>query len=633
MKRWVWLVVAGLVLVLLRGTTPAAGVASPTHVLFTAAGDYSANPNTTGEVLKTIATTKPDAHFALGDLSYGVTGQEQAWCDFVTSRVGGGAPFELISGNHESNGSNGNINDFSACLPNQLPGLVGTYGRQYYVDVPQNQPLVRFIMISPNITYPDGTWDYSAGTPRYAWTTARIDDARQAGIPWVVVGMHKPCLTSGEHGCEPGPDVMNLLASKRVDLALMGHDHIYQRTKQLRPGPGCAAILPNAYNPSCVADSDDDLTAGAGTVFMTLGTGGIPLRDYDTADPEAGYFRATSAQNANGTYGVGSFDVTPTKLTMSFLRSTGGTFTDGFTLTKRQDNQPPTAGFTSTSNGLTATFDTSTSIDPDGTISSYAWDFGDGTTGTGAAPQHAFPQAGDYDVRLTVTDNGGLTDSTTKRVSVTAPVGPTVVAADGFDRTLSTGWGTAEVGGAWTVRGWPTTSFSVSSSAGRMATVSGQSLYADLQGVKSVRTRATAEFSVDKVAEGMYVAVVGRQVGSDAYVARLVTSANGEARLYLLQNFTPLASALLVPGVTISPNVRYKLAIEAVGTNPTRVSAKLWRAADPEPAAWQRTATNSFAALQVAGQTGVFDYLPSAASASSPVTLLWHDFRAIDPGP
>ena len=48
----------------------------------------------------------------------------------VTAGIGAGFPFELLSGNHESNGENGNINDFSACLPNQLPGLVGTYGRQ-----------------------------------------------------------------------------------------------------------------------------------------------------------------------------------------------------------------------------------------------------------------------------------------------------------------------------------------------------------------------------------------------------------------------------------------------------------------------------------------------------------------------
>ena len=79
---------------------------------------------------------------------------EQTWCDFVTDRVGEGYPFELISGNHESNGLNGNINDFSSCLPNQLPGAVGTYGRQYYVDVPADNPIARFIMISPSLRLP-----------------------------------------------------------------------------------------------------------------------------------------------------------------------------------------------------------------------------------------------------------------------------------------------------------------------------------------------------------------------------------------------------------------------------------------------------------------------------------------------
>ena len=32
------------------------------------------------------------------------------------------------------------INDFSACLPNQVPGVVGTYGRQYYMDFPKVHP-------------------------------------------------------------------------------------------------------------------------------------------------------------------------------------------------------------------------------------------------------------------------------------------------------------------------------------------------------------------------------------------------------------------------------------------------------------------------------------------------------------
>ena len=49
-------------------------------------------------MLNGINTIDSDFTLALGDLSYGTTGQEQSWCDFVTSRVGAGYPFELVAG-------------------------------------------------------------------------------------------------------------------------------------------------------------------------------------------------------------------------------------------------------------------------------------------------------------------------------------------------------------------------------------------------------------------------------------------------------------------------------------------------------------------------------------------------------
>ena len=84
------------------------------------------------------------------------------------------------------------------------------------------------------------------------------------------------------------------------------------------------------------------------------------------------------------------------------------------------------------------TFDGSASTDPDGTITAFAWDFGDGTTATGRVVQHAFTIQRTFVVTLTVTDNHGLTDSDTAVVNVVAPqINQPPVANAGPDRTVN----------------------------------------------------------------------------------------------------------------------------------------------------------------------------------------------------
>lgn len=81
-------------------------------------------------------------------------------------------------------------------------------------------------------------------------------------------------------------------------------------------------------------------------------------------------------------------------------------------------NQSPNAAFTSNCDALDCTFNGSASADPDGSIASYAWDFGDGGSGTGATPQHTYAAAGAYTVKLTVTDNRGGTATRSQNVTV-----------------------------------------------------------------------------------------------------------------------------------------------------------------------------------------------------------------------
>jgi hypothetical protein len=107
------------------------------------------------------------------------------------------------------------------------------------------------------------------------------------------------------------------------------------------------------------------------------------------------------------------------------IRTIEGTFTVGVGGGRGGggENQAPQAqanGPYSGTAGAAITFSAAGSTDPDGSIASYAWTFGDGASGTGASSTHSYAAAGAYTATLTVTDNLGLTASATAEVTVTA---------------------------------------------------------------------------------------------------------------------------------------------------------------------------------------------------------------------
>jgi PKD repeat protein len=81
-------------------------------------------------------------------------------------------------------------------------------------------------------------------------------------------------------------------------------------------------------------------------------------------------------------------------------------------------NPAPAADFSYVANNLTVTF---TDLSTDNGTLSWKWDFGDGYTSSTKSPVHTYTAGGNYSVSLTVTDDGGLTDTETKTISVTAP--------------------------------------------------------------------------------------------------------------------------------------------------------------------------------------------------------------------
>ncbi len=716
--------------VLLTASVLIAQVGGPTaaptsaEVHFTASGDIAANSDSAA-VLTKVHDLGSDLHLALGDLSYGTTGQEQSWCDFVLAKVGPGFPFELISGNHESDGTmNGNINDFSACLPNQLPGLVGVYGREWYVDVPEVNPLARFVMISPNLQFPGTTlWTYAAGTSHYNWTAAAIDGARSNNIPWVIVGMHKPCLSVGAYGCDPGRGLIDLLTTKKVDLVLSGHDHLYQRTHQLATTSSCLSIVPGVINPACVADADSDFSRGAGTVFTTAGTGGIPLRDVNAADADAPYFATYSGLNANPTHGTLDVKLTRDSMIGAFVGASGGTYTDSFTirpagpapnaapvarftgqctalqcsfdgatstdsdgsiasynwsfgdgssgtgvntnktygasgtysvsLTVTDDagatntstrsftvgvpaNVPPTAAATVACTNLSCSFSGTGSSDPDGTIASYAWSYGDGSSGTGATPTHSYAAAGTFQATLTVTDDDGATNSTAVAAKPVAP--PTSFVADAFSRSLTGGWGSADVGGAWSLAGGAS-NFSVSDGQGRIRIAAGGGAPgAALSQATAASTDLSFGVTFDKPAtgSGTYVWAVPRRVPSQGdYRAKVRLTSTGSVGISLTRanaagTETSLVGEAAVSGLQYVTGDRLNVRAQASGTNPTTVRMRVWKHGTAEPGAWQASFSDSTPALQTAGSVAVLTYL-SSGTTNAPVVISVDDVVAKNP--
>ncbi|KYH45864.1 hypothetical protein AZH51_09260 [Branchiibius sp. NY16-3462-2] len=293
-------------------------------------------------------------------------------------------------------------------------------------------------------------------------------------------------------------------------------------------------------------------------------------------------------------------------------------------------NQPPTASFKATPNQLAVAFDSSASSDPENDSLTYAWDFGDGTgTSTAANPTYTFGAAGTYTVKLTVNDGHGNSASATKQVAVTAV--PADIATDTFARTTTSGWGTADKGGAWTLSG-TASRVTANGSTGLMSVAGPGVGYTNyLNGLSAADVNYVIDSSVPTLSTGggYYTVLSARHTSAGDYRLALIYQSSGAMQLQLTKVVSGTSTTLKtvsLGSVTYAGRDVMRIRLTIKGTS---ITGTAWKSTAAEPATPQISVTDSTAALQVAGSIGLESYV--SGSAATGAVVFTYDNLSVKP--
>ena len=323
----------------------------------------------------------------------------------------------------------------------------------------------------------------------------------------------------------------------------------------------------------------------------------------------------------------------PYTVTLTVIDNGGASGTQSQQLTVA--DAPPVASFIGGCSALTCSFDGSGSSDPDGGTLTYAWDFGDGNTGTGAQATHTYGTPGPYTVALTVNDGQGGQTTTTQQFNVAAP-NPALVASDSFTRVVASGWGSADTGGAYAAaQGTTTGSTSVGNGTGAIHLVTasaGRGYY--LPNVSLLDSDSVVDFGTNLAPTGGTAGQIGyitaRHVAATTeYRVRLRFAPGGALKLMFTKTVgssteVAIGTEITVPALTYTAGQMYRIRFDVSGTNPTKLRAKVWLASATEPTAWTLSNTDSEPTLQVAGSPGLRAQL--GASSTNQPTYLFDNF-------
>ena len=241
-----------------------------------AVGDWDCTSETE-DTVDNIIKQDPEFVLALGDLSY--NGKAKCWLELIEHIA---EKTKIVIGNHEVDSSK------------LLKDYMNYFGleNQYYSF---NQKNVHFLALSTET-------DFDDESEQYAFAKQDLEKySKDPFIDWIIVFYHRYIYGSGS-GLEEEKDFREtyhpLFDKYKVDLALQGHLHVYERTYPITfnnedgDEPMVQDNNPNLYkNPK-------------GTIFLTVGTGGAhdmqlsSLKDF-SAEGIAGEFGILNIQIEN----------------------------------------------------------------------------------------------------------------------------------------------------------------------------------------------------------------------------------------------------------------------------------------------------------------------------------------------
>lgn len=325
--------------------------------------------------------------------------------------------FDTSCAGNMDNEVNGRLNDLKS-------GSTGDYLLSIYRLVRLYAPYARVVVVSYPRFFPVDGADPTCATIRASdqrWMNSKIATAdqyigqiaREAGFEYVnmadVLNGHEQCTA------QPGMNGILLQASTQIAKSESFHPNVLGHSMM-------ADLLAQKLNSSVVpsftihmgetvsravtvsgqhlavnvawpgSDVVTTLTSPSGVVYTRQAP-----RDADHGNgPTFEYFGIDNPEHGTWSVSMYGANVDPAGEAVTF---------DAYDVPV--PNQAPLGQFTVTGSGQTFHFDAGASSDPDGSIASYRWDFGDGTTGTGQVVDHTYAYAGSFAPVLEVVDNDG----------------------------------------------------------------------------------------------------------------------------------------------------------------------------------------------------------------------------------